>query len=594
MVVYLPTMWNGFIWDDDDHFTHNPAMTAPGGLLQIWSSPRVSRYYPLTLTSFWVERRLWGLNPLPYHAVNILVHGVNAALLFILLRRLRIPGAWAAAALWAVHPVCVESVAWVTELKNVQSGLFFFLALLCYLQADESRASSRSTEVLTMVCGAAAMLSKPSTVVLPVVILLIAWWRRRRLHWDDLRGVTPLLWFGLTMSALTVFEQRRMVVLGFREVVLNIPERALLGGKIVWFYLAKVFWPARLMFIYPQWNLEPRVGVNWLPLLATIAVGVILWKVRTRQWGRACVFGLGCFVLCLLPVSGLFDIYFFRYSYVADHFQYLACIGPVALVAAGATVVVPTARLRATGALAVLLVLATLSWRYCQVFRNDETLWRDTLAKNPNAWLPHNNLGIILAGQNKVADASAEFAAALRIRPNSPETHNNVGLIYAGQGKMAEAIAEYQEALQTDPQYVEAHYNLGHALATQGQSSDAIFQYREALRLRPGAPLVLSGLAWTLATAQDGAVRNGEEAVRLAEQLCAMTGYRRAHAVQVLAAAYAEAGRFLDAILAAQKALAMANASGQPALATRIEAQLKQYEEMRPYREEAVASPLPQ
>lgn len=559
VLVYLPAMRGGFIWDDDEHFTANPAMTSSGGLLQIWSSLRVSRYYPLTLTSFWIERHLWGLNPLPYHAVNVLLHGINAALLFVLLSRLRVPGAWCAAALWALHPVCVESAAWVTEMKNTQSGLFFFLALLLYMRADEDPADRRA-EIWMVVCGVAAMLSKPSTVVLPAVILLMAWWRRGRWQREDWRKAAPLFVFGLAMSVLTIVEQHRLVERRAGEVSMNGIERALLTGKTVWFYLGKVCWPANLMFIYPRWTLDPLILWNWMPLLAVIVVGGVLWTARRRPFGRACVLGLGSFVLLLLPVSGLFDIYFFRFSFVGDHFQYLACLGPLALATAAACVVVRSPRMRAVATVIGLSGVAILTWRYSQVFQSDETLWRDTLKKNPNAWLAHSNLGAILLRQKKDVDAEAECEAALRIKPDC----------------------------------YEAHYNRGLALASQGRSSEAMAEYRETLRLAPDSPPVLVSLAWLLATAEDAKIRNGWEAVRLAERACEATHHRQADALVALAAAYAEAGRPADAIPIAQKVITWARAKGQPKTAARIETQLKLYQDGRPYHEDSPYPVLPE
>ena len=197
--AYIPALRGGFIWDDDDHLTANPAMTAPHGLRMIWSSVAISRYYPLTLTSFWVQHRLWGLRPMPYHVVNIVLHAINGVLVFLMLSRLKIPAAWLAAALWAVHPVNAESVSWITELKNTQSGFFFFCAVLWFLRFEaEERCSWYA---LALVCGAAALLSKASTVVLPLALLLCVWWERGRWGWTDLRRILPFFVNGDMSSA---------------------------------------------------------------------------------------------------------------------------------------------------------------------------------------------------------------------------------------------------------------------------------------------------------------------------------------------------------------------------------------------------------
>ena len=464
VVAYLPALRNGFIWDDDDHLTENPAMRSVGGLKQVWSSLAVSRYYPLTLTSFWVQHRFWGLNPLPYHAVNIALQAVNALLLWALLRRLQVRGAWVAAALWAVHPVNVETVAWVTELKNTQSGLFFLLALLMFLRFEDGLRPRDYGAVL--VCGAAAMLSKPSTIVLPGVMLLCAWWRRGRWTLKDLLRVTPLVAFGIGMSLLTIIEQRHYIKgEPASEWAMTVAQRLVLAGNAVWFYAGKLLWPTDLCFIYPRWELRAHSIMAWLPLAGLVLVAGALWRFRRAGWARAAIFGLGCFILALLPVLGFFDIYFFRYSFVADHFQYLASIGLIALVVgAGAAVYRRVGqRGRVPGVFAtaaVLLVLGVCTGRQTHAYYNSETLWRDTLAKNPNALVAHYNLGVVLLQAGKSEEASGHFEQVLRVRPT-----------------------------------VEAHYNLAVALERLDRIEDAIEHYKQALRIKPDFALAQNRLA---------------------------------------------------------------------------------------------------
>ena len=336
--AYTPVWHAGFIWDDDDHLTANHAVAASNGLKMIWSSLHTSRYYPLTLTTFWFERRLWGLDPRPYHLVNIALHAANGVLIFLLLRRWRIPGAWLAAMLWLLHPVNVESVAWITELKNTQSGLFFFLSILGFLRFDAGK--NHRWYVLALACGLAAMLSKPSTVVLPVVLLLCVWWERGILQRADIMRVIPFFTMALGMSALTVAEQRGMVLgAGTTEWQLGPAERLGIAGKAVWFYAAKAVWPVRLTFVYPRWDMDASSPLFWAPLAAVVAVGVILWKRRSLPGCRAALFGWAFFLVALGPVLGFFDVFYFRYSYVADHFQYLACLGLISLAASTGTAI---------------------------------------------------------------------------------------------------------------------------------------------------------------------------------------------------------------------------------------------------------------
>ena len=441
VAAYSPAFRAGFIWDDDDHLTNNPAMTSPDGLKQIWSSLRVSRYYPLTLTTFWVERRLWGLNPLPYHAVNIALQAANAVLLWLLLRQLKVPGAWAAAAVWAVHPVNVESVAWVTELKNLQSGLFFLLALLAF---------ESELPVLATLCGVAAMLSKPSTVVLPAVMLLIAWWRERK----DWRRVLPLAIAAIAMSVLTIVEQRQYIA---SENVLSFAQRLMLAGRAVWFYAGKLVWPD-VCFMYPRWSLR----ADWLPLAGLLVVAGILWRFRPRP----VIFGVGYFVIALLPVLGFFNIYYFRYSYVADHFQYLASIGLIALAAKlyRKVWVLPF----------ILLVLTTCTWRQCHAYRDLEALWSDTVEKNPSAWLAHNNLAVVLQKQGRLPEVLEHYEQTVRLKPDFAEAQYNLGVALAASGRTDEAIPYWQEAVRLKPGFAAAEHNLDVAapIRIEGQTSN--------------------------------------------------------------------------------------------------------------------------
>jgi tetratricopeptide (TPR) repeat protein len=725
------SVWHaGFIWDDDDHFTQNPAMLSVDGLKQIWSSIAVSRYYPLTLTSFWVQRQLWGLHPMPYHLVNIALHAANALLLWTLLRRLQVPGAWVAAAVWAVHPVNVETVAWVTELKNTQSAMFFFLALLCFLRCKPR--GNWLPYVLSLFCGAAAMLSKPSTVVLPIVLLLCLWWQRR-LQTKEIGRVVPFFLMSTAMSLLTITEQSMHVRGGgSAEWSLNLTERCLLAGKAVWFYASKALWPAKLVFVYPRWELSTRSFDAWLALIGLSAIGTVLWVWRRQTWARAGAFGLGVFIIALLPVLGFFDIYYFRYSFVADHFQYLASLGLIACATNG-ILWVQRKWLGPAGNivwLGLLVTLGVLTWRQARMYGDAETLYRTTVQQNPGCSLAHNNLGVIFLDRGRTQDAILHFEQALRVNPNSFEADNNLGsalyklgraqdaiahfekslklspyyypahnnlgdaLLNAGKiqdaighfewalrinpnyanahnnmgsalfvtGRFGEAIEHYQQALQLKPDYAEAHNNLGVAMMQVGRMEEAIAQFQQALRLRPdsaeahrnwghalerlgkvqeavqqyeqalrikpdyteahndlGNALLHEGnvrgsiaqyetalrikpddastqnnLAWVLATSSPAEGGDPIRAVALAERACELSDHPSPSRLDTLAAAYAAAGRFNDAITAAEKAIALAGSAGQPEIAKEIESHLLLYRNGKTYRQPGPVNSLPQ
>ena len=489
-IAYQPVWRAGFIWDDDDHLTANPAVAASNGMQMIWSSLAVSRYYPLTLTSFWVQRRLWGLNPIPYHLVNIALHAINGVLIFFLLRRLRVPAAWLAAMWWALHPVNVESAAWITELKNTQSGLFFFMAVLCFLRFAAHK--KRLWCALALLCGLAAMLSKPSTVVLPLVLLLCVCWDRGRWQRADIARIVPFFGLAFGMSVLTVIEQRGHILkAGITEWKLSVAERLVVAGKAVWFYAAKLLWPVKLAFVYPHWDLETKSFLSWLPLAGVVAGGAVLWVWRRRPWARVGLFGLGCFVAGLLPVLGFFDVYYFRYSFVADHFQYLASVAFIALVAGVATRICHSAgrvgsRIGTVTGAATVIVLGALTWRQAGAYRDVETLWRDTLAKNPGCWMAHNNMGDALYKAGHVQEAIEHYEQALQINPELAEAHYNLGNVLSQTGRTEEAIWHYKQALRIKPHYAEAQNNWGNVLQHMGKLADAIAHYEQALRIEPG------------------------------------------------------------------------------------------------------------
>jgi tetratricopeptide (TPR) repeat protein len=368
------------------------------------------------------------------------------------------------------------------------------------------------------VFGVAAMLSKPSTVVLPLVLLLCEWWEQGRWQRGDLLRVTPFFGFALGMSAMTVIEQHRRVQgAGAAGWQLPLAKRLAIAGKLVWFYVAHVLWPAKLMFVYPRWDTTAGSISSWLPLAGVIAVGVLLWTCRRKPWARAGLFGMGFFVVALLPVMGFFNVYYFRYSFVADHFQYLASIGVITLGVAITARLVRERSAQVVLGLAVGVVLLALSWQHGAAFQNDRALWRDTLTKNPECWLAHNNLGVALDNQGKVTEAIAHYEQALRAEPDYAETHYNMGVALEQTGRIKQAIGQYEQALQINSDYAEAHNNLGNALAQAGRIPEAIEHLQQALRIKPDYAKAYNNLG--NAFLQEGNVKEAiahyEHAVRI-------------------------------------------------------------------------------
>ncbi len=491
VLAYLPALRAGFVWDDDLHVTQNEVLRTWHGLVDIWLRPgAILQYYPLTHTSWWIQYHLWGLAPLGYHLVNVLLHGASAAVLWLVLRRLCVPGAWLAAAVFALHPVHVESVAWVTELKNVQSGFFYLLALLGFLRwglADDAEpGGGRRVYAASFLCFVCAVLSKSVTCTLPAAVALALWWKRGRLAPGQVVALAPLAVMSVAAGALTASWERRYVGAVGAEWTLSLPERCLVAGRALWFYAAKLAWPVELAFIYPRWTLDPHAGWQWLFPLGAVAVLVALAALR-RRLGPAPLVAALYFVVTLGPALGFVDFYPMRFSFVADHFQYLASIGLLTLLVAAGTVATARISPTARGSLAgvVLATLGVLVWRQAGVYRTPETLWRATLAKTPSAWMAHNNLGLVLQGEGRSEEAAEHYREATRLRPTYPEALYNLGNVLAAEGRLAEAEAPYERALALDDGFAAAHNNLGNVLVMEGKIEEGKRHYRRALEINP-------------------------------------------------------------------------------------------------------------
>ena len=494
--AYFPALGGGYIWDDDDYVTANDTLRSVQGLGRIWGEIGATpQYYPMVHTSYWLEYHLWGLNPAGYHLVNVLLHATSAMLLWRLLARLGLPGAWAAAAIFAVHPVHVESVAWITERKNVLSGVFYLSALLAYLRFgfEPGETTPRNTRRrwygLSLLLFLAALLSKTVAGSLPAAVLLILWWKRGRIRWVDVYPLVPFFVLAIALGLLTATMEKHHVGAQGGEWNFSPADRCLIAGRALWFYAGKLVWPTYLTFIYPRWQIDS--GSWWQYLFPGMALAVIavLWLLG-RRIGRGPLAAVLFFAGTLVPALGFFNVYPMRYSFVADHFQYLASLGLIVLaVGAGAQAVTGRGtRGRQAGVAFVaclVVVLGALTWRQGHVYANLQTLWRDTLTKNPAAWLAHNNLGLILSENGNVDEAIAHLDEALRLFPDYVEAHNNLGIALAGQGRTDEAIRHYTRALQLQPNHPEVHTNLGAALARQGSIEDAIAHHTKALRLQP-------------------------------------------------------------------------------------------------------------
>ena len=518
-IAYEPAWQGKPVWDDDAHLT-KPELRSLDGLVRIWTHlGATQQYYPLTFSAFWVQHRLWGDSTLGYHLVNILLHSLCALLFLSILRHLEVPGAYLAAAIFALHPVHVESVAWMTELKNTLSSVFYLGSARAYLGFD--RSGRKGLYALALGLFVLGLLAKTAIATLPAGLLVVWWWKRGRLGWKrDVLPVVPLFLTGLAAGLFTAWAEQRLYGAQGADFQLSLLERCLVAGRAIWFHLGKLFWPANLTFMYPRWQISQTVWWQYLYPAAVVLLLAVLWALR--QWNRGPLAGLLLFMGTLFPTLGFFNAYSFRYSFVNDHHQYLASMGVIALVSAGAALRSGKWPLcgqstRSLLCLLLLVTLATLSWRQCGMYADLETLYRVTIARNPDSFMAHNNLGAALDKNGQLDEAISQYEETLRLKPDSTEAHNNLGIALVSKGQMDEAISQYQEALRLKPDYAEAHYNLGIALVSKGQMDEAIRQYQEAIRLKPNYAEAHNnlGIALDKNGQMDEAINQYQEAFRL-------------------------------------------------------------------------------
>jgi protein O-mannosyl-transferase len=527
LLAYLPALRGGFVWDDDAHVTQ-PELQSWAGLGRIWFNVGATQqYYPFLHTAFWLEHRLWGDAPFGYHLLNVLLHATAACLLGTILRRLAVPGAWLAALLFAVHPVGVESVAWISEQKNTLSAVLCLGAALAYLRFDRDR--RRGPYGLALGLFVLALLTKTVTATLPAALLVVFWWQRGRLAWRrDVFPLVPWLALGLTAGLFTAWVERYLIGAQGAAFTLTPLARCLLAGRVVWFYLGKLAWPADLMFVYPRWSVDPAVWWQYLFPAGTLAVVAgLVWFARRRRGPLA---GFLIFAGTLFPAMGFFNVYPFVFSYVADHFQYLASIGVLTLGGAGLSLAAAALPLggmvlgrRSAGLAGGLLVaaLGALTWRQCGIYHDSRTLYEDTLARNPACALAHSGLGeILLRDPHRLPDAIAHLETAVRLNPLDARAHNNLGSALArAPDRLPAAIAQYETALQILPDFAGAHNNLGVALEQiPGRLSEAIAHLREAVEIEPDSAEMQDNLGVALARAPGRApeaTAHFEAAVRL-------------------------------------------------------------------------------
>jgi tetratricopeptide (TPR) repeat protein len=524
---------------------------------------------------------------LGYHLVNILIHAVAALLLLKILRQLRVPGAWLACAIFALHPVQAESVAWLAELKNTLSGLFLFAAILAYLRFDQSRSVPwYALVLLLLVLG---LMVKAIVAILPAAVLIAVWWKRKTLKWKrDVVPLIPFLILGIAAAIFTAWMEREFAGAKGEAFEFSPIERFLIAGRAFWFYIGKLFWPASLVLIYPRWNVDVSLWWQYLFPIAGLGLYAFAWAFR-QQW-RGLLAGLLFFAVAAVPMLGFFNISFFRLSFVADHFQYIPSIGIITPVSAGIAILLT--RWRGWGRSAgygfcfvLLAILTVLTWNQSNMYRDAETCYRTVIEKNPQSWEAHIEVGRALFDKELLDEASSHFQRALEINPARPwQAYDGLGNVLLKQGRIDQAIVDFEKALESNPNYPPSHTSLGRTLYRKGRFKEAIAQFETSVRLLPRAAAAHSNLSRILATCSDPSLRNGPRALALAQRANRLSNGMNPQVLRTLASAYAENGQFSQAVETAQRALELSKTT-PPDLRQAIQNELTLYQAGSPYHE---------
>ena len=646
VLAYQPAWHAGFIWDDDVYVTHNRLLTAPDGLKRIWfSQDSPSQYFPLVYTVLRIERSAWGLASGGYHWVNILLHAANALLVWGLLRRLRLPVPWLAAAFFALHPVQVESVAWVTELKNVLSLFFCLLTAWAWVEFADARPGAWRFYVGALFLQALALLAKSTACSWPVALLLILWLQGKPLTARRVWQIVPFFAMGLLMGLVSIWWERHHQYAVGDAYSIGWMSRLLIASRAIWFYAAKLVWPFGLSFSYARWQICPAEPLQYLWPAACLIAAAAIWA-GGRGLKAAAIF----YAAMLAPMLGFFMQYAFRYTFVADHYQYVASIGPLALAAAVFDKLLGRVdRAKVFIYAALLMLLGFLTWRQCRNYFDSETLWRATLgttptstiarnnlshalldkgqweesislsrevlAGHPNDPVAQNNLGFALLEKGLVDESISCFEEAIAAQPNDPNPYYNLGRAWLKKQRFDDAITNFQTSVRLQPDFASAYCNLGYALLQAGRIPAAISNYQQSIALEPDFALAHNDLGGILLRLGDTnqARAHFERAAALAPEFVearynlaglllaagqldeALSQYEKVAQLRPrlaeahfmlgkLAAAYARAGRPDRAVAVATRALQLARAAGEPesSLAASLAAQLQAYQAAAP------------
>ena len=502
LLIYLPTLWNGAIWDDDLYLLNNVYLRSLKGLWKIWFEVGAEpQYYPMVYSLFWIQYHLWGFHLSWYHLINVIFHALNSCLLLLVLKRLKVRGALVATILFALHPVQVETVAWITELKNLLSTFFYLLSLLAFVPVGFSK-EGKSAFLKSLGCYLAslgfflfALMSKSITCSLPAAILLLLWWKHGKVRLKEIGLLTPYFVIGSLSGMLTIWMEKNVVAASGSEWNFTWVDRCLIAGRALWFYVFKLLIPVRLTFIYPRFVIDSSQVWQYIFPLSVLALFGSLFLMR-KKIGRGPLTAVLFFSGTLVPALGFFNVYPHRYSFVADHFQYLASIGFFVLIAGvvhGIYLKIPgkSRGLILTVASGIPLLLALFTFQQEKIYFNLETLYQDTLSKNPRCWMAHLNLGVYYCEGGKLGESLEHLAKTVELKPDEASAYYNIGIVLDLSGESEKSLAYFEKALELKYDYGEAHGGYATALLKMGKIDKAITHFYKALALSPVSNLAI-------------------------------------------------------------------------------------------------------
>lgn len=496
---YSQALNGDFVWDDDNYITPD-SLRSGEGLKRIWLDVKATRhlYYPLTHTTFWLEYQLYGLHSFWYHFHNVMLHAANAVLVWLVSRSLGIPHAGWVALLFALHPVHVESVAWITQRKNLLSGFFYLLSLLMFFRfytwPQDPLASISQKEYrrrqwfyrFSLFCFLGSLLSKSAFCTLPVAILIVLWWKKGRVERKDVLYLIPFFILALGLGSLSLWMEKTHVGAMGSEFEYTFVQKILIAGRVFWFYIGKLIGPVSLSYMYPQWTIDPNLWWQYLFPLAALLLFVVLWKLRI-QIGRGPLSGVAFLVVTVSPVIGFLGFFYMKYAFVADHYQYLPSLGLLAFLPAVFVWLTKSLSQKFQLCLsgAVIVTLGFLTWQQGRIYQNSLVLYQDILKKNPQSWFAYNNLGYTYFQMKRYPEAYQVFQKSILYNPRYAEAHYNLGYMYLLQQNWDQAIEAFQKAIDCNPEYIPAYLNLSKTYAQKRQFKEAIQILNQALSIVP-------------------------------------------------------------------------------------------------------------